>query len=116
MQHRDAFQPACIDQPTERVAAHDERCKKRCENTERKRNRKTPYRSSRLPEQNNCSDQRRDVCVKDRTERFLISSVERYLERFSESHLLTQPLVNEDVRVHGKSNRQNNADNAWQRK
>jgi len=99
------------------VPAHDERCKRAMRKYRTVSATAKPLTGPRAcQEQNNCSDQRRDVASKIELNAFSSSSIERYLERFSESHLLTQPLVNENVRVHGKSNRQNNAVNAWQRK
>ena len=56
-------------------------------------------RAACLPEQNDRGDQRRDVGVKDRTERFLVSGLYRDLERFAKGEFFAQALVNQNVRI-----------------
>src|SRR6202011_511127 len=115
MQHRDLLHPTRVHQPSERISPDDQRGEERRQNSEGQRNRETSDRTSRLPEQNNCGDQGRHICVKDGAERFLVGGFHRYFERLTERHLFAQSLVNQHVCINGQTDGQNDAGNSGQR-
>ena len=115
MQHRDFLYPASIHQPSERISSDDQRSEERRQDAEGQRNREASDRTSGLPEQNDCGDERGYVRVEDGAERFLVGGFHCHLERFAERHFFAQPLVNQHVRINGQADRQNDAGDSGQR-
>src|SRR6185369_3458624 len=84
-----------------------ERGKHRCYDANRQRESEPFYRSTRQPEKNRCSKKLSDVGVENRAECFAIRSINRRTERFPLSNFVSEPLVDQNIRIDCDSKAEN---------